>query len=436
MRILQFTAGAANMYCGTCLRDNALAAELKAQGHDVLLLPLYTPTLTDERNVSERRVFFGGLSIYLQQKSALFRKMPRFVDRLWDSPSVLKRAAQSSIPTSPEMLGELTVSLLKGEHGPLAKELSKLIDWLRAEPPPDVVCLPYTLLIALARPIREALRRPVTCTLQGEELFLEGLVEPYRTQSLDLIRENLPHVDAFLAVSHYCAEFMMEYLRIPRERMYVAPLGINLRGYDIRFKFKTNCFVVGYFARVAPEKSLHLLCEAYRLLRRQTEFSGATLEVAGYLAPEHRGYMRDVERRMKEWGLAQEFQYRGVLTREQKIDLLRCLDVLSVPSAYREPKGIYALEAMAAGVPVVEPRHGAFPELIEKTQGGLLFEPNNVESLAEAILSLWKDRARAEEIGRRGAAGVREHYSAQRMAARALEVYAQVAGSRAAVSPS
>jgi hypothetical protein len=53
MKILSLTAGAANMYCGSCLRDNALATELKRQGHDVLLLPMYTPTLTDERNVSE-----------------------------------------------------------------------------------------------------------------------------------------------------------------------------------------------------------------------------------------------------------------------------------------------------------------------------------------------------------------------------------------------
>src|SRR6266700_1676909 len=108
MKILAITAGAAGMYCGSCLRDNALAAELISQGHDVILLPLYTPTLTDEPNVSMDKVFFGGISVYLEQKMALFRGTPRFIDRIWDSMPALKAAAKSSIATSPKMLGELT----------------------------------------------------------------------------------------------------------------------------------------------------------------------------------------------------------------------------------------------------------------------------------------------------------------------------------------
>jgi glycosyltransferase involved in cell wall biosynthesis len=423
MRILSITGGAANMYCGSCMRDNALAAELISQGHDVILLPLYTPTLTDEANVSADRVFFGGISVYLEQKSGLFRGLPRFVDRLWDSRMALKAASKSSIPTSPQWLGELTVSMLKGEDGNQRKEFGKLVDWLKSEALPDVVSLPYTLLIGLARPIREALNRPITCTLQGEDLFLEGLPEPYRTQSLELIRSQIDRVDCFIAVSDYYAEFMTGYLGIPESKMRVVPLGINLHGYDPSFRFHTNCFTVGYFARVCPEKGLHTLCEAYCHLRQHTEFSGATLEVAGYLAPEHKPYLQKVERQMKDWGLGQEFQYRGVLNRAQKVDFLRNLDVLSVPSSYGEPKGIYLLEAMANGVPVVQPRRGAFPEILQKTGGGILVEADDRQSLADGILSLWNDRALAAELGRRGAAGVREHYGVGNMAHRTLEVF-------------
>ena len=166
------------MYCGSCLRDNALAAELISQGHDVILLPLYTPTLTDEVNVSAHKVFFGGISVYLEQQLALFRKLPRFMDRLWDSDVALRAASRSSISTSPRLLGELTVSMLKGEDGNQRKEFAKLLDWLANEPPPDVVNLPNSLLIGLARPLKTALKRPVTCTLQGEDLFIEGLPEP------------------------------------------------------------------------------------------------------------------------------------------------------------------------------------------------------------------------------------------------------------------
>jgi glycosyltransferase involved in cell wall biosynthesis len=428
MRILSITAGAAGMYCGSCLRDNALAAELISEGHDVILLPLYTPTLTDEPNVSANKVFFGGISVYLEQKASLFRKLPPFVDRLWDSMFALRAASKSSIATSPRMLGEMTVSMLKGEDGNQRKEFGKLLTWLRSEAPPDVVSLPNSLLIGLARPIKRALNRPIACMLQGEDLFLEGLPEPFRTQSLELIRNQIREVDTFIAVSDYCADFMRRYIGIPENKMSVVPLGINLKGYEPDWKFHTNCFTVGYFARVSPEKGLHRLCETYRYLRERTEFSGATLEAAGYLAPEHKPYLNQIERKMKDWGLGLEFQYRGVLNRAQKVDFLRNLNVLSVPSSYDEPKGIYLLEAMANGVPVVQPRRGAFPEILRKTRGGILVEPDSVESLADGILTFWKDPKLAEEVGRRGAAGVREHYSVANMAHRTLEVFGRLTG--------
>jgi len=269
MRILYITAGAAQMYCGSCLRDNALATELLARGQDVLLVPMYTPTLTDEPNVSRERVFFGGISVYLQQHLKLFRHTPRLLDRLWDSTPMLRWAARRSLPTSPKFLGEMTVSMLKGEDGNQRKELSKLLDWLKSEPPFDVISLPYTLLIGLAKPIREALGRPVICTLQGEDLFLEGLPEPYRGDSLELIRASIRYVDRFIAVSDFYADFMAGYLKIPAEKISVVPLGINLSGYRRRVSDAERPFSVGYFARIAPEKGLHLLAEAYRLMRER-----------------------------------------------------------------------------------------------------------------------------------------------------------------------
>jgi glycosyltransferase involved in cell wall biosynthesis len=427
MKILAFTAGAGPMYCGSCIRDNALAAELKSQGHDLTLIPLYTPTLTDEPNVSEQKVFCGGVSVYLEQHSALFRKTPWLLDRLWDSPWAIRLASRRSIAVNPRLLGELTVSMLRGEEGFQHKEIRKLTSWLRSQAPPDIVTLPNSLLIGLARPIREAVGRPLCCTLQGEDLYVSQLPEPYRTRSLDLIRSSVGHVDGFAAVSEYHAEFMGSYLGIPVDKIHVVPLGVNVQGYSPDLRFRSNCFTVGYFARIAPEKGLHVLAEAYTRLRRETEFSGATLEVAGYLAPEHREYLRGIERKMKDAGLEHEFCYRGALDRLRKIDFLRNLDVLSVPCTYDEPKGIFLLEAMANGVPVVQPRRGAFPEILQKTGGGILVEPDDTASLAQGILSLWKDPKLVQELGHRGAQGVREHYSASRMAARALEVYSSIA---------
>jgi len=432
MKIVAFTAGAAQMYCGSCIRDNALAAELKSQGHDIVLAPIYTPTLTDEPNVAEHKVLFGGISVYLEQHSVIFRKMPWLLDRLWDSEWALKLASRRSIPVNPRLLGELTVSMLRGASGFQGKEIGKLTAWLRTEAPPDIVTLPNSLLIGLAAPIREALGRPVCCTLQGEDLFLSQLQEPYRTRALELIRSNIEHVDGFAAVSTYYADFMCRHLGIPENKMHVIPLGVNLKGYDASLRLHGNCFTVGYFARVAPEKGLHALVEAYTRLRRETDFSGATLEVAGYLAPEHREYLRGIERRMKDAGLSHEFRYRGVLDRPHKIDFLRNLDILCVPATYDEPKGIFLLEAMANGVPVIQPRRGAFPEILEKTRGGILVEPDDTTSLAQGIFRLWKDPALVAQLGAQAVAGVREHYSASRMATRALEVYGSIVAAAAA----
>lgn len=424
MRILYLSAGAADMYCGSCLRDNALAAELLRRGHDVALTPIYTPTLTDEANVSGEKVFFGGISVYLQQYAPVFRHTPRFLDRLFDSRWALRLASRRSVSTNPQMLGEMTVSMLKGENGHQRKELEKMLDWLKQEPPFDIISLPYTLLIALAKPLKEALGRPVFCTLQGEDLFLEGLREPYRTEALELIRANVRHVDAFIAVSEYYARFMPGYLHIPAKKMRLVPLGINLEGYEMRrARTAEQPFTVGYFARVAPEKGLRLLAEAYKLLRERGELEGARLEAAGYLGADHKSYLHDIERKMKDCGLADEFHYRGTLDKEGKVDFLRGLDLLSVPATYDEPKGIFLLEAMACGVPVVQPRRGAFTEIVERTGGGLLVEPDDARSLADGIVRLQQDPALAAELGASGFRQVREHYNVARMADRALEVY-------------
>jgi glycosyltransferase involved in cell wall biosynthesis len=435
MRILSITAGAAGMYCGSCLRDNALAAELIARGHDVTLLPIYTPTLTDEANVSVgNRVLFGGVSVYLEQHVPLFRHTPRVLDRLWDSMPVLRAVSRRSIKTDPAMLGALTVSMLSGEDGHQRKEFLKLLEWVRDEPRPDVVNIPNSLLIALAGPLRRALGRPVCCTLQGEDLFLQGLPEPWRTQALELIRRQVADVDTFISVSAWYAQPMADLLAIPRERIAVVPLGINLQGFDDEPRAEPSTFTVGYFARVAPEKGLDELSHAYRLLRLEKGVPAARLEVAGYLSAEHKPYLARIQKDMAAAGLGKELVYHGALDRQQKIRFLRSLDVLSVPGPFPDPKGMYLLEAMAAGVPVVQPRRGAYPEVIARTGGGLVVEPTS-DALADGLLRLYSDRALARELGARGAEGVRQHYTVQKSAERLLEVYGRVSAGETTARP-
>ena len=319
MRIISITAGAGGMYCGSCIRDNTLAKSLRQLGHDVLLVPLYTPPRTDEPSVSEHRVFFGGISVYLEQYSGLFRGTPWLLDRLWESPWLLRAVSQRGVQTQPEQLGELTVSVLEGRHGHQRKEFDKLVHWLRSEPRPDVIDISNSMLISLAPALKEAIGCGICCTLQGEDIFLDHLDEPYRSRALALIREHARSVDRFVAVSDYYAGHMARYLHIPGAKLDVVPLGINADGYPEAARDESRPFTIGYLGRIAPEKGIHLLCDAYHRLRERDDLEGCRLELAGYLGPEHQAYLEGIVRQVREWGLEDEIHYRGVLELDDKV---------------------------------------------------------------------------------------------------------------------
>jgi glycosyltransferase involved in cell wall biosynthesis len=401
------------------------------RGHDVTLLPFYTPTLTDEENVSrQERVFFGGISVYLEQHLSLFRHTPALLDRLWDSPRVIKALSSGSIAVDPAMLGALTVSTLKGQDGHQSKEVEKLLDFLRDEPRPDVINIPYTLLISLARPLKRLFGGvPIVVTLQGEDLFLEGLPEPFKSDALALIRAQVADVDLFVAVSEYYAAFMQQYLQIPADKMRIAPLGIAVPPELAPAPLARRPFTIGYFARVAPEKGLHVLADAYVLMRRELGLPPSRLRAAGYRGADQQAYFGRVMRTLDTAGLANEFEYEGAPDRAGKFAFLRTLDVFCVPSPYHEPKGMYLLEAMAAGVPVVVPAHGALPEIINATDGGLGTTPGrgDADDFARALMAVWREPEWAEQLGRNGYAAVREQFTLERMAECVEAVYGEAA---------
>jgi len=415
------------MYCGSCLRDNALATALSGRGHDVTLLPLYTPTRTDETNVSQPRVFFGGISVYLEQHVSLFRKTPWLIDRLWESSWLLRIVAGRAVGTSPTQLGSLTVSVLKGAHGHQRKELDKLVHWLKDQPRPDVLDISNSMLIAIAGPLKQALGCPINCTLQGEDIFMEGLLEPYRSRAKQLIQSHLSEVDSFVAVSDDYAGRMTRYLGIPGAKMHVVPLGVNPDTFVPAATESSLPFTLGYLGRIAPEKGLHLLVDAYRNLRERGALAGCRIELAGYLGGEHLSYWQSIEREVKGWGLGSEIHYRGELDLDAKVRFLQSLDLFVVPAIYDDPKGMSLIEAMSCGVPVVAPRRGSYTELLERTGGGVLVAPEDLAELEETLRQLAEDRGRVSDLGQKAAAAVRERYTTGEMTTAALAVYERLA---------
>jgi glycosyltransferase involved in cell wall biosynthesis len=424
MKITYITAGAAGMYCGSCMHDNTLVTALIAQGHDALLVPTYTPIRTDEPDVSQKRVFFGGINVYLQQKLSLFRHTPWFLDRLLDARGLLRWVSRFAVKTQAEELGDLTISMLKGEHGHQRKEVEKLVSWLATEVKPEIVNLTNVILSGMVHELKQRLPVPILGTLQGDDIYLESLPEAVRGQALDLIREHCREIDGFVSTSAYYADFMAGYLRLPREKIHVVYPGLKLAGYGgPRPAANGPPYTIGYFARICPEKGLHVLAEAFRLLCRTPGAPPCRLRVSGWLGENHRPYFEDIQRKIKEAGLADVFEYTESPDHASKVRFFQTLDVLSVPTTYREPKGLYVLEALANGVPVVQPRHGSFPELVEATGGGLLANPDDPADLARTLHQLLEDTPRREELGRKGKEAVHRHFHAERMAEETVAVY-------------
>jgi glycosyltransferase involved in cell wall biosynthesis len=422
MRIAYIASGAGNMYCGSCLHDNALASALIKLGHQVALVPTYTPIRTDEESVSIDHIFYGGINVYLQQNSSLFRHMPSAIDSMLNSRGLLKWISRYASATDARELGALTVSVLQGEEGNQRKELQKLIEWLKDSFKPEIIHLTNSMFVGFARDMKKELNVPVLCSLQGEDIFLEELLEPHKSQALQTLRERAKDVDGFIATSDYYRDFMIGYMNLPPSKIHTVRLGLNTTGHGESIQtMPEEPFRIGYLARICPEKGLHLLVDAFDILVRKG--CNVRLCVAGYLGKRDHVYFQKIGQTISERGWKDRFEYAGEVDRAGKIRFLNSLHVFSVPTIYHEPKGISILESLANGVPVVQPSHGAFPEMIDATGGGLLIQPNSPAALAEGLESLLRNAKLRQQFGRNGKEAIHRNFRDDQMAQGTLDIY-------------
>ena len=436
MKIAQLTPGSGdNFYCENCLRDAALVRALRGIGHDAVMVPIYLPQFGENAQlVNGAPLFFGGINAYLQQKSALFRRTPRWLDRLFDSPGLLRFVARRAKTTRARDLGAMTVSMLRGEHGNQAKELHRLVGWLAEHIAPDVVVLSDGLLAGMARRIRQELGVPVVCLLQDEDGWLDAMPVEFRELAWATLRELVADVDAFVAVSDYYRTRLGERLAIPSGRCRVIPIGIDLAGYAPATA-PPRPPTIGFLSRMSRCKGLDLLVEAFVRLKQRESLGELRLRVAGGQTADDTEFLGEVRDRLLACGLAGEAEFLPALGSTDRQAFLRTLTVLSVPSRQPEAFGSYILEAFAAGVPVVQPRLGAATEIIEPCGGGVLYEPNDPVRLADAIEPLLRDPAAAAAMGRRGRQAVEQRYTIRQMAADVAEVLESVVAGSTLLAP-
>ena len=431
MRILSFTAGAGEMLCGSCIRDNALARVLAERGHDVRLVPLYQRSRTDETSVSEPRVRFGGISVFLQHAAPLFGALPG-LDRILDSPALLGLAERFSSSTDPTKLGPLTVTTLEGARGPARRAVEALAESVR-DASPDVVVLPNSLLLGLAAPLAAATGAPVVVTFSGEDLFLSRLPAGDRERALGLMREAAEAAHHFVGVTEHHARGMADTLGIPDDRVSFVRLGVDSAGYPTEPKEapalgrdgSQQRVTIGFLSRIAPEKGLDRLARAALDLATQPETPPLRVRAAGWMNRAGQGYLDEVRRLFAAAETGVSFEYLGELDRPAKIRFLREVDVVAIPATFPEPKGIPAIEAMMAGTPVVVPQQGAYPALLDRAEGGVLARSSEPEHIAAALSQLVVHPERRANVGARGFERVREEHSVHRMAEEAEAAFAR-----------
>jgi glycosyltransferase involved in cell wall biosynthesis len=427
VRILQLTPGTGGtFYCENCLRDGVMVRGLRKRGCDVTVVPLYLPVLIDSEGLSNHApVFFGGINVYLQQTLSLFQKTPRWLDRVFDSPWMLRRAAAREGATHASELGAMTYSMLQGRDGRQRKELVRLLDWLKDQERPDILHVSDALLLGIAAEIRAALGTPIVCSLQDEDTWVDALGAEWRDRCWNLIGDLARDADGLVAVSNWYANQMAARLRIPRKRINVVPLGIEVEELEPASAEK-RAPVIGYLSRIHPDQGFGVLVDAFIRLKADPRLKDLRLRATGGVTPGDIDFVRETRQRLEKAGCNDDVEILEDFGRASRREFLKSLSVLSVPAPQGEAFGLFILEAGGCGVPVVQPDAGAFREVVELTGGGIVYDPSNPHALTESLRQILLEPRLARTLGRAAHKVVRERFTGEVMAERMHAVYESV----------
>ncbi len=407
------------------MRDSKYVKALKDLGHQVIKVPMYLPLFDDAHDLEEVPVFYGAVNLYLKQRFPLFRHMPAFVEHALDSKSVLHLAARKAGSTRAKGLEEMTLSMLLGEEGLQKAELDRMVDWLVNEAKPDVIHLSNALLLGLVRTIKERLKVPVVCSLQDEDIWVDVMSDQHRQEVWDLMSERGKGVDAFIPVSDYYAGYVRTRMKIRDEQLHTVHIGVDPYDYS-PVKISAKKPAIGYISRMCEENGLEVLVDAYLLLMQNPRFSEVTLQITGGKTDDDTQFIKELKKKISEANLSANVFWIEEFEGEERLNFYDTVRLISVPVLNGEAFGLYQLEAMASGIPMVQPALGAFPEVIGASGGGLIYGPNDAAHLSEALASLIFDEEKLEALSVAGVEGVKTHFDIHKQAKKMVEVYDQV----------
>ena len=427
MKIAHITPGTGGQfYCQNCFRDGALLESSRELGHEIHRVPMYLPLDLDHHKWDRKApVFYGAINIFLKEKWSLYRNAPLWMEQVFDSGPMLHLAARMSGSTKASGLEEMTLSMLRGEEGNQASELDHLVQYLAEKVRPDVVHLSNALLLGLVKRMKADLGCKIICSLQDENEWIDPMEAAYQQQVWGLMAQKAVDVDRFIAASHYYSRFSQRKLNIPASKVHVVYAGIHLEGYR-KSPLPLRPPVIGYLSRMSESLGLGILIDAFLSLKRDPEFQDLRLHIMGGHTAEDQRFIRQMLKAIKLQGCEDSVRISRTFDKPDRVDFLKTLTLLSVPVSAGEAFGTYQVEALAAGVPVVQPNVGGFPEFVAATNGGVIYEPNDSRTLAETIASLLRQPDRLRACAEQGHHAVMAQFSIKNMVRDLTKIYEDV----------
>lgn len=426
LKIIHIIPGSGgSFYCGNCLRDSKYFESLRKMGHDVVKIPMYLPLFSDEHDLNDVPVFYGAISIYLKQLYPVFRNAPAWFDQILNSKPLLKLAASMAGSTRARGLEDMTISMLQGEKGKQHEELDRMTDWMKDHYKPDVIHLSNALLLGLAPKLKEKLKVPIVCSLQDEDVWVDIMTDPNRKRVWELMSEDAAYVDHFISVSDYFKTVSIEKMKIPQEKITSIHIGVDPDEYPWMNsgEKKRN---IGFISRMSYDNGLDIFVDSFIILKKQPEYKDVKLIVTGGKTGDDKSYIRKIKRKLRKNGLLKEVDFHKEFEGEGRKDFFAKTAILSVPVRNGEAFGIYIVESLASGIPVVQPALGAFPEVLATSGGGIIYEENNPEHLANAMRQLLDEPARLSQLSLEGRKGVELHLNIHLLANQMMDVYRKV----------
>jgi glycosyltransferase involved in cell wall biosynthesis len=430
MKIVYLITGSGgSFYCGNCYRDMLYVRAIrKVPGITARAIPLYLPPDKDTIDSGfDRNVFFGAISMYLRDKVRFLRNMPAIFDKFFDSPLFLKFAAKQAGTTNSEGYEELTISMIEGDNAFRKAEVDRLVSYLLKDGKPDIVHLSNALILGIARQLKKRIDVKVVCSLLNEDDWIDEMAEPFRSRAWKMIAQEAVYVDMFVTPSSYYKSLFISKTGISGDNVMVVPLG-----YDPEFEIDrgsdSKLPAIGYFSRVTYNNGFDKLVDAFMELKKRDLIPGLTLNVCGGFTGIDKLFVSAQLKKLREAGLAGSIKIYHEFQGDKKMEFFRDVDILSVPVHKYDGYGLYLLEANSAGVPVVQPATGAFPEIIEKTGGGIIYSPDTVSELASNLHKLLTDKKLLSRLSEEGKKKVRMELSLDKMSEGLAGLYNKIAG--------